>query len=266
MSLRPTNPKKLNLDDLKPGDILLSAGDSDIDKIILMLDQGDYSHTTQYIGVENGKHMVVEATTGGIKYHSTDEDMKVQTLVDVYRYKSLDGHQLGDAGWPAAPVTSHAQTFAGGAYAYTDLLLVAVVLLASEMPHDKYLKEVTRLLLANVQHQIVKWLVDNSGKTPMTCVQVATSAFWEAAATPEHKYALQIDINGARHNPFTSKEAEAYCEIRKTILGSIPHVQNATGFKAFAGSDILPLGSCTPRDLQTSPTLDFIGCLKDSRK
>ena len=52
MSLRPTNPKKLNLDDLKPGDILLSAGDSDIDKIILMLDQGDYSHTTQYIGVE----------------------------------------------------------------------------------------------------------------------------------------------------------------------------------------------------------------------
>ena len=266
MSLRPTHPKKLNLADLKPGDIILSAGDSDIDKIILMLDQGSYSHTTQYIGVENGKHMVVEATTTGIKYHTIDEDMTVQTLVDVYRFKSLSGHQLGDPNWPAAPVTNMAKTFAGGKYAYTDLLLVAVVLIGSELPKEAYLKEIVRIMLAGFQHELVEWLTNNKDKTPMTCVQVATSSFWEADKNAARKYALQVDINGARHNPFSSKEMETYQTIRREVIQATAHLGGQNGFKAYAGSDILPLGSCTPRDLQTSPTLEFIGCLKDTRK
>lgn len=263
MSLRPPHPKKLVLDDLHPADILLSAGDSDIDKLIIALDQGDYSHVTQYIGKISGKHMVVEATEHGIKYESTHVDMTAQTLVDVYRFVSPDGHKIGEPGWPAQPIIDAAMTYVGGNYAYTDLLMVAAVLAASEYPKDSVLKEATRLLLDQVQHQIVEWLSNNGGKTPMTCVQVATSAHWQAISAPPHKYGLQVRIDGARHAPDFTKDRQAFQAARAKILTAVSPVQK--GIVLTAGSDALPLGCSTPRDLQTSPTLEFIGCLKDTR-
>jgi hypothetical protein len=113
MSLLPPSPKIITQDDLKSGDILLSCGDSYLDKAITMIDQGDYSHTTQYIGKENGSYMVVEATTKGALYHDTAEHFLAQNLIDAYRFVSSDGNRLGDPGWPSEPLTDKAMSYAG---------------------------------------------------------------------------------------------------------------------------------------------------------
>tara|TARA_R110002124_G_scaffold270539_1_gene439045 strand:- start:495 stop:1322 length:828 start_codon:yes stop_codon:yes gene_type:complete len=273
MPLRPPNPPKITLDDLLPGDILLSAGSDWLDKLILLVDQGSYTHTTQYIGKNaNGDHMVVEATEKGIKYQSITEDL-TQDLVDAYRYESPNGHHFGDANWPVQPVLNEAISYQDAKYAYSELLMGAVVILTSEIPDEKDLSEIVRIALTYVEHQFEKWLTDNADKTPMTCVQVATSAHWQANATPINKYGLQVNINGARKSPFASKNLEAYQKLRTSLLNkiSITHpefskkLKTKSGLVVFAGSDILPLGSCTPRDMETSPTLKFIGCIQDNR-
>lgn len=284
MSIRPPHPKNISLSDLKPGDILLSSGDSWVDKIIEFLDQGDYSHVTQYIDKDKatGDYMVVEATTKGIKYHNTDEDFKAQNLIDAYRFVSPSGNHIGDPGWPAAPMTNLAKTYAGGKYAYDDLLMVAVMLIAVEYPKEENVRELIRLLAAFVEGELEKWLNANSSKTPMTCVEVATSCHWAAPTTPPNKYAIEVLITGARTAPWTKKNTDLrddfspdmleYNALRKKITSKLKgiypdlNIENSPiPIRAFAGSPLLPPGTCTPYDLQTSPTLEFIGCLKDTR-
>ncbi len=273
MGLRPPNPPKITLDDLLPGDILLSGGSDWLDKLIMYIDQGDYSHTTQYIGKIDGQHMVVEATTKGIVYHNTDADMNVQDLVDAYRYVSPDGHHFGDPDWSVQPVLDQAKSFVGAKYAYSELLVGAVVIMASEIPKEENLSEIIRIALDYVEHKFEEWLNENADKTPMTCVQVATSAHWLAASNPLNKYGLQVTINNARKPPFISDELSQYQEIRSNIItqmedihsGYVENLTQRSGITVYAGSDILPLGSCTPRDMETSPTLNFVGYLKDTR-
>lgn len=274
MSLRPSNPKKITLDDLLPGDILLSAGSDWLDKMILYIDQGDYTHTTQYIGKIGGVHMVVEATEKGIKYQSVDEDL-TQDLIDAYRYVSPDGHHFGDTNWPVKPVLTEALSYQGAKYAYSELLMGAVVILASEVPDDKNLSEIVRIALSYIENQFEQWLTDNADKTPMTCVQVATSAHWTAQATPANKYGIQVKINGARKSPFLpSKDLQAYQKLRAKLISKMQSVhpeftqnllKRSAGITVFAGSELLPLGCCTPRDMETSPTLKFVGCIQDNR-
>ncbi|QJD79602.1 hypothetical protein [Spirosoma rhododendri] len=254
----------------------MSAGSSWLDKLILLIDEGDYTHTTQYIGKVGNQHMVVEATTRGIVYESTDPDM-TQDLVDAYRYVSPDGHQFGDPGWPVDPVLDVAKSFVGGQYAYSELLLAAVAILASEMPNEQNLSIIVRLALDFFEHEFELWLNENATKTPMTCVQVATAAHWNAASDPANKYGLQVVLNDSRKPPISSDQSTQdmvqYQAMRSRIISrvsslySVPGVTRSqqSGLTVFAGSDLLPLGSCTPRDMETSPTLQFIGCIQDNR-
>jgi hypothetical protein len=271
--MRPTNPKKINLDDLLPGDILLSAGSNLLDQIILLIDQGDYTHTTQYVGKIDGVHMVVEATKKGIKYQSITADL-TQDLVDAYRYVSPDGASFGNPDWPVKPVIDQALSFQGSKYAYSELLMAAVILLASEVPSDKNLNIIVRLELTAIESMFEKWLTDNANKTPMTCVEVVTSAHWMALANPANKYGIQVKINGDRNLPFKpSKNQETYHDFRNKIMKHMQFtypiytkkLMEDVALLATAGSKTLPLGSCTLRDMQTSPSLQFIGCIKDKR-
>ena len=136
MSLRPQNPKPITFDDLAPGDVLLSCGDDDLDLLITEVDQGDYSHASLVVAVQGSSGpLVVEATMGGIKRDPISVDMNAQYLVDAYRYVSPAGFHLGDPDWPSAPVLDQGNSFVGGAYAYSELLMAGVVLLAADMNH-----------------------------------------------------------------------------------------------------------------------------------
>jgi hypothetical protein len=276
----------------------------------MLIDEGDYSHVTQYVGLVDGpdappKHMVVEATQEGIKYQSIDSDLDVQDLVDVYRYVSPEGHRFGDPDWPVQPVLDEAKSYVGARYAYSELLMGAVAIMASEVPSEKHLKEAVRLALDYVDHVFQDWLTRHAEKVPMTCVQVVTSAHWHAASQPANKYGMQVKLDGARTSPLAAGatvaagatasdgsessagrgDAEArktYQEVRSRIAAAMadhPSVavprprgvraQTAglepNGLVEAAGSGVLPLGTCTPRDMETSPTLTFAGCLKDTR-
>ena len=87
MTLRPPNPRSITFEELLPGDILLSCGDDLLDQIIMEIDQGDYSHATEFLGFDKSKnaYMVVEATTDGIELNPTSIDTDAQTLIDAYR-------------------------------------------------------------------------------------------------------------------------------------------------------------------------------------
>jgi hypothetical protein len=283
MSLRPTDPKRITPSDLVPGDVLLSCGKKDdaLDNLIKEVDQGDYSHTSLYIGVDKTRPMVVEATKGGIMYDDIDVDLDAQDLVDAYRYVSPKGNHLEDPGWPVQPILDRARTFVGAKYAYDELFLGAVVLLAADKssrdPDWRALLRLGSMLLVNGFRE---WMsgADKSGKTPMTCVEVATTAFWQADPAA-HKYALQVQLvrnkgtKLASINPLTPAEMDQLRSMRSQIHAAIASTSPqllTSGARTSSTSDVPPqtvdtpiLGLCTPRDMQTSPTLKFVGCLQD---
>lgn len=292
MSLRPSNPRRITFGDLAPGDVLLSCGDSDLDLLITQVDRGDYSHASLVVEAPGGSGgpRVVEATTNGIKCDSIDVDMDAQYLVDAYRYVSPSGFRFGDPGWPSAPVLEQANGFVGGAYAYDRLLMAGVALFAAEAsqanPDVEALLRVGGMLLAE---GLESWVhgAHGSGKTPMTCVQVLTSAFWQADASPAGRYGLQVQLVrpdvalAARASAPPSPAVEEWRRMRARIKTAIdaalpdgvathaampvrPMAAAGTGLVLTAGSPQCPAAQCTPRDLQTSPTLEFLGCLKDT--
>jgi hypothetical protein len=303
MSLRPLNPPRITAADLVPGDVILSCGpDTDpLDNLIKLVDQGDYSHTSLYIGVNQdrsdpnyGQPMVVEATKKGIMYDPISVDLDAQVLVDAYRYVSPDGHHLGDPGWPVQPILDRAMTFVGANYAYDELLLGAIVLLAAQKSsNDPDWDALLRLCGMLVARGFLDWLegAKNSGKTPMTCVEVATTAYWQADPV-NHQYALQVQLVRSNSNvaPMTPQRTLAPADMEKirSVTNQIEdafartspkHLALSAGQPASKGgaarmATTLPppppqtvggamLGFCTPRDMETSPTLKFVGCLQD---
>ena len=302
MSLRPQDPKWITDADLVPGDVILSCGPSTdpLDNLIKLVDQGDYSHTSLYIGINQdrndkyyGQPMVVEATKAGIKYDPISVDLDAQDLVDVYRFVSPDGHYLGDPGWPAQPILDRAMSFVGANYAYDELMLGAVVVLAAQKSSsDPDLDALLRLCMMLAARGFLDWLAGakNSGKTPMTCVEVATTAFWQADPV-NHQYALQVQLvrSGGNVVPMAPKRMLAPGDMEKirNMTGQIEdafarsspkHLAAAAKAAApknepkMAGMQQQPppqtvggamLGLCTPRDMETSPTLKFVGCRQD---
>jgi len=259
---------------------VLSTGTNWIDELILSIDQGDYTHTTYYVGPvqEGGKTVdrAVDATTAGIVYDTIQDDW-VQVLVDAYRFVSPDGHHIGDAGWPVDPITTLAKSFVGGAYAYSELIMGGLLFLSMEMPSNGVASEIIRIAGDRIIHELqefVEW-ARGEGKTPMTCVQVATSSYWGADPTDARKYGIEVKIDGARKLRWSlpsdaSDDLKSVSQKREQVadLFGVPlenSYATSGGIVVKAGSDLLPLGSCTTRDLQTSPSLSLVGCLRDTR-
>ena len=278
MHRRPPDPTKISLDDLQPGDIMLSTGpttgsnSSWLDYLIRTIDDSDYSHATEYIGKVGEKHMVVEATTDGILYDCTKLDFDAQPLIDAYRFVSHDKHQFGEANWPSEPVTKMARTFVGGKYAYSELIMLGLVIMAADLPDDDAISEIIRLGAGFLVNEISKWINQNADKTPMTCVQVVTTAHWQAEASPANKYAIDVQL---RRKPKSDPTSKSHTEFRKLqseikqVFDNAPQLKPLvqdpaleSGLIIPAGSAALPAGTCTLHDLQTSPCWKFLGYLK----
>lgn len=289
MSLRPTNPKKITTSDLLPGDILMSVGPSSnaLDMLIMTIDQGDYSHASLYMGVAAGQPMVVEATQGGVKYDPISVDLEAQVLVDAYRFVSRDGHHLGDPGWPVQPILDAAMKFVGAGYSYSELFLAAVALLsANKSSNSDYVNMCIHWFEIQVGMRLEDWINQQMGvSNQMTCVQVAMTAYWQASS--DGRYAIWVNM--LRPVPPAAKTAAAStastrspAELRATRdrlrhvlehgLGqrATPAASTAAGgapepTELPAGSAMLPAGFCSPRDIETSSSLTFVGCLQDIR-
>ena len=279
MSLRPKDPPKLTTGDLLPGDVLLSNAIrkdgsfwDELDKLILAIDQGDYSHAS----IWDGKY-VIECLTTGVQIHDPlSMTLEEQSLVDVYRF-SLDGHRFGDPEWPVEPVLDAARAFEGRGYGYTRLVLLGIVILTSEVPQQPILDALVRIIGDDLAKHIDEWL----GKSDqMICSEVIAGAWWDAKATPAHKYGLPIEIGGTRHllkiedAEAESSEAESpahaeFLRLRNEVASRIQPVVPAPAeapkgaLTVVAGSPPLPAGFVSPGDLQRSPSLSLVGTLKE---
>jgi len=266
--MRPNTLSPITFESVKPGDIILSAGPigNFLDDLIREIDQSAYSHTTLFIGMRGNQPMVVEATTSGIIHDTIKRDWDEQAILDVYRFRAPDGSELGDSGWPAEPILANALSYVGGNYCYSELLMCAVAILAVDESNDPVVKEIVRLWGARIEYEVEQWLRGNSGKIPMTCVQVATTSFYHADNTPYHKYGIEVRIDGTRHSvpiPDHVVQLRAIKAKLKSALDKLAEDDRAP-ITVKAGSYYLPPGTCTPRDLTDSPSLHYIGTLKDT--
>ncbi|MGK7871933.1 MAG: hypothetical protein AB4426_01020 [Xenococcaceae cyanobacterium] len=66
--------------ELKPGDVLLSYGESWLGDLIRSFEEGDYSHAAFFDGKQ-----IVEAGLGGVVASELEEGIKNTTYIDVYQ-------------------------------------------------------------------------------------------------------------------------------------------------------------------------------------
>lgn len=285
----PPDCPRISRSDLHPGDVLLSNGSDWIDKLICRLDDGIYSHAAIWDG-----NCVIEATLRGV-LRSSLEDEETQLYVDAYRWQPEPpaGHVLGDAAYPYQPVTAQADKLAdeGLGYAYKKLMLAALVIGMSKVPANR----VTRRLVRIVLDELAAWIVDQidkGGKRGMTCTEVVSTSFWQAAA--DEKYAIKIVVDGSRDDESLRAVAQgplnarargsrsdyerekreclelflkADHSVKRRDLAALAAAHFGARAKGVveqaAGGPDVPLACVTPRDLQRSPDLKCIGRLSE---
>lgn len=110
--------------DLKPADVLLCRGDSDISLGIVELDGGSYSHAALWSG-----QSVIESTLPCVKRSSIEECASHSLYIDAYRHQGLN--QRG------AAVVANAEAYLERPYGTLNLgLSTLLVAVTSWMPHE----------------------------------------------------------------------------------------------------------------------------------
>jgi hypothetical protein len=186
--------------------VLLSRGNGELSDMICAIDGGLYSHGAVWTGKR-----VVHATLGGIVYGDVAMECKEQQYVDVYRF-SRGGKPLGTDGWPAEPVVERAESFVGGCYAYTDLIMVAVLIGYGRRPQIPVMEIIVRRIGARLADTLAEWFrskrqgaPSSTAPTatavsidPKTCTELVGTAFYEAKSLPPHAYALEVLLAGRK--------------------------------------------------------------------
>jgi hypothetical protein len=283
-------PARIEAAALAPGDVLLSRGVGEISDLICAIDGGSYSHA----GIWTGSS-VVHATFEGIARDALEKGLADRQHVDVFRYQR-DGAVLGSSRWPAEPVVACATSFVGGAYAYSDLLMLALLIGYGRRPGVPALDSAVRKLGAQLAERLDAWLERRTGRgtdggpAPMTCTELVGAAFYEAASVPAHAYALEVVLPGRTPRPPLAlsgpdpgaAEYERVAESLRQVLrrhglgldaestpeapgGDAPNPRALFDLTrprhVIAGERGLPLRTLTPHDLETSPTLQRVGRL-----
>ncbi|SCY90353.1 C40 family peptidase [Alkaliphilus peptidifermentans] len=200
--------EKIKKIDLFPGDILLCRGKGWISDLIVLFDGGTYSHTAVYVGERCGEHLIIQATSDGVVC-TPIEDIKTETFTDVYRFNK-NGHKLGDDQYPYNPVIDVCQKYADSKtkYAFSHLILLAILSVTREIPLDYTTKKIIRSILDDATAHLFK-LIDNK-TTPMVCSEVAYRAFDEA----DNNRKYQLSIEGITLKKIKEGMMEASNEIR----------------------------------------------------
>ena len=110
--------------ELKPADVLLCRGDSDISLGIVELDGGSYSHAALWSG-----ECVIESTLPCVKRSSVEECASHSLYIDAYRYQGLDQRSRA--------VVANAEAYLDRPYGTLNLgLSTLLVAVTSWMPHE----------------------------------------------------------------------------------------------------------------------------------
>jgi hypothetical protein len=274
--------RSIALSDLKPGDILLSRGVGELADVICSVDGGTYSHAAVWDG-----ERVVEATLGGIYANPIEQGLDVCPYVDVYRFHRK-GCWLGDDGWSADPIQRRARCYVGDTYLYPDLLMATLVVALGRRTSVAAMARIVSSFGDRVGRSIAGKLLLATGRASpaSTSTALVAAIYHEAASTPEHRYALDVSVRssalgeGSLPAEKSAKLEAEYRELsaqwRAVLLKAAPHLARDLASVDAACTDVLgtaqarliraggpelPASCVTPRDLETSPSLECYGRL-----
>ena len=274
---RPTGPV-LTPAELRPADILLSRGTSEISNQIVAVDRGSYSHCALWSG--SG---IIEATLkGGIEEHSPNGER------DVYRYRELNEES-------SARIVANARLQVEGKYAVAEIHLLAVVF-QKWWPFGRPRRSAADAILGafggKKADQLRAWLQSKyAEQAPRVCSELVALAYFEAecailvhafdqrpalalaSTTAPAAKAPDVDPKTARPNA-ASLGSDDISELQRELTRALRDANAALAAQDGALEGLLvgdvaldaetrePIGVVTPGDLQFSPSLEFCGTLR----
>ncbi|WP_069999665.1 hypothetical protein [Cellulosilyticum sp. I15G10I2] len=251
----------LNFENLVPGDILLCRGDGLISDLIELFDGGIYSHSALYIGVVDGSHSVIQATSQGVACNPLTM-LEQEIFTDVFRFNKSN-HKIGDENYPFKPIDQVGSHYVaeGLQYAYDHLILLAVLTVTRQIPLDPMTKKILRKILDNAAAYIFKLL--DQGKTPMVCSELVYRCFDEADEAKKY----QLNISALEMSARLQDDGGKLNEIDEELLKAKQNFIDIWHKAKQAEYNILdfvsyPVAACvSPKDISTSKDLQNIGRL-----
>lgn len=265
----------IKLEELKAGDVLLYQGTSFISRMIRLFDGSEYSHSSVYDGAK-----IAEAVAEGVVSHTVKESV-ADIVVDVYRFRSASGAKLGDPEFPVDPVTSRIKYYLSRheRYAYEQILFLAVLATTRRLPVVGWIPGLGSLLrtVLDSATDILNKIIA-AGKEPMICSELVYRCYDEAA---EDKYHLKIigaevlmrhSLHEAASMGLTTlgeagrgdREQQELLAASETFLRRYATAKGMRMPMAFGMPVVADF--VTPRDLKSSPNLNFAGTLENTRR
>lgn len=171
---------KINPDQLHDGDIILVHDVSWQAQLIQIIDGTDWCHAAIYLG--NGQ--IGEVTMAdGLSSRTIDTSVGNVNKVLVKRLKALPDTMN--------PVISKANSYMSQktAYAYNQIILLAILILTRKIPLNPILSELVRGILDNA----AELLAQKGNGQPMICSEFVYRCYDEAVMSASDPYALHIN-------------------------------------------------------------------------
>lgn len=188
--------------DLRPGDVFFSYGDPEefwVTRWVRIFDDGWYSHVSFF----DGEHSLDATYAKKIKRRDPGEIVHFQRYLDVYRFVSDSGDELGTPGWESEPVTKAGQRYLGHGYGTHDAILAALLLLSGRVDLPGDMEDYVRRILSTAVAFLSELVYDDSANELITCSELPYRAYFEADPSPRYR----IAIRGRSEEPLGSAEA-----------------------------------------------------------
>lgn len=178
---------------LKPGDVLLMRGDSAVSDLIMTLSGGDYSHA----GFWSEAGDIIDAGPAGVLHVPLDTRLYEEDVIDVFRFHSDDGQEMGTDGYPEANVDASFETYVNTPdrptkFAYHTLFMVAMLFIVKAGTEHMPSKRLVRLMFEWALEMMNDWL--KHGQKAVICSGLVYRAFDEALYHGHpHRYQIHVD-------------------------------------------------------------------------
>lgn len=284
-------------DNLKPGDVLMSLDEWELSQLIAAIEEGNYSHAIYWNGQEviqgtlDGvtkmplESLVDKCYVDAFRLRPRDGDAlgsdglpvaPVNAAVEVLIGLPYDYSNMVTLAWLIWSSRHHSLE------QWARMLRVV-----AKVGWQRLLDE----LIQEMQAFTASVTATPAGRrqAKMTCTEVVTTSFWNADPKQGHRYGLSFLIPQSRAAframagpaeqlpPEQAERLEALLrESERLLLAVDPHIRersgarfamfNATGaagqpLEVVAGSEDLPLGLVSPKEMETSPSLTKVGRL-----
>lgn len=271
----------LTAKDLKPADVLLVQGSGLFSRFIRLFDGGRYSHAAIWDGA---KVIEMECHQGdGLEQNDLAHTVGGANFVHCYRYISSDRHQLGDQNYPPEPILAEVANYVkqSPAYGYSQVMLLGLLLAAREIPNPAM-----AIILRHILDEAAEWVqrVLSGNKAPLICSELVYNCYLKAPL--DEKYGLAVrgwnpavvqtylpprttalpaaTIDSAAAD--LHREAASFLASYMLFKGKAPASsaltkdQTGNSCHAVVGDTGFAIGDfVTPRDLESSPNLQFMG-------